>query len=103
MASLGLFDVQGHANADPSFQFGSPLFEKVTLKLNGDPEKILTINAEDQSPENLYIQDLDLNGDSISNCWIPRKELMHGGTLTFRMGPDPNQEWGVGEPPPSMN
>jgi predicted alpha-1,2-mannosidase len=103
MASLGLFDVQGHANADPSFQFGSPLFDKVTLKLNGDPEKILTIIAEDQSPENLYIQDLDLNGKSISKCWIPRKELMNGGTLTFRMGPDPNQEWGVGEPPPSMN
>jgi len=34
MAALGLFDVLGHANAEPTFQFGSPLFEKVTIQLS---------------------------------------------------------------------
>ena len=34
MASLGLFDVQGHSAAEPTFQFGSPLFEKVSLRFH---------------------------------------------------------------------
>jgi len=102
MAALGLFDVQGHAGADPSFQFGSPVFEKVSLKLSGDPDNILVIKTESQAPGNYYIQDLDLNGQPISECWIPREELMKGGTLTFTMGSEPNTEWGIGVPPPSM-
>jgi putative alpha-1,2-mannosidase len=103
MASLGLFDVQGHAAADPTFQFGSPLFERVSLQLSGDPEHVLVIEADKYAPENLYIQSLELNGKKISNCWIPRKEVMQGGTLTFTMGPEPNRDWGVGTPPPSMH
>jgi predicted alpha-1,2-mannosidase len=102
MAALGLFDVQGHAGADPSFQFGSPIFEKVSLQLSGDPDNILVINTINQAPGNYYIQALDLNGRAISECWIPRKDLMKGGTLTFSMGSVPNTEWGLGVPPPSM-
>ncbi|TNF47109.1 MAG: glycoside hydrolase family 92 protein, partial [Bacteroidetes bacterium] len=34
MAALGLFDVQGLSNENPTMQFGSPLFEKVTIKLD---------------------------------------------------------------------
>jgi len=103
MAALGLFDVQGHASADPTFQFGSPMFEKVSLHLSGDADKLLIIKAENQAPENFYIQALDLNGEPISKSWILRKELMDGGTLTFTMGPESNQEWGVGLPPPAMH
>jgi len=101
MAALGLFDVQGHAAADPTFQFGSPLFEKVSLQLSGDPDNLLVIRAENNAPQNLYIQTLDLNGLAVSRCWIPREELMNGGTLTFTMGPEPNKEWGIEAPPPS--
>lgn len=102
MASLGLFDVQGHAAANPTFQFGSPLFEKVSIQLGGDPRNILVIRTENQGPGNAYIQALALNGLAISQCWIPRKELMNGGTLSFTLGSEPNMEWGVGTPPPSI-
>jgi len=103
MAALGLFDVQGHAGADPSFQFGSPLFEKAHLQLGGDPDNILIIKTENQGPGNYYIQALDMDGRAISECWIPRKELMKGGSLTFTMGSVPNTEWGLGVAPPSMS
>ena len=103
MAALGLFDVQGHAGSEPTFQFGSPLFEKVSLQLSGDPNNLLVIRTENQAHENCYIQDLDLNGLAISNSWIPREDLMHGGTLTFTLGPEPNQGWGLDVPPPSMH
>jgi len=102
MASLGLFDVQGHAAADPTFQFGSPLFEKVSLQLAGDSDNMLVIRTENNAPGNLFIQNLDLNGEAVSRCWIPRDVLMDGGTLTFSMGSEPNKEWGIEEPPPSI-
>lgn len=102
MAALGLFDVQGHSAAAPTFQFGSPLFEQVSLQLSGDPDKNLVIKTENQAPGNDYIQALDLNGKAITKCWIPREELMKGGTLSFTMGPEPKLDWGIGEAPPSM-
>lgn len=102
MAALGLFDVQGHASADPSFQFGSPLFDKASLQLLGDPDNLLIIKAENQAPEHYYIQALELNGKPVNQNWILRKALMNGGIITFTMGPEPNPEWGTGLPPPSM-
>ncbi len=102
MAALGIFDVQGHSAADPTFQFGSPLFEQVSLQLSDDPNNLLVISAENQASGNHYIQAMNLNGKSINECWIRREELMNGGILTFTMGPEPNQGWGVGVPPPSI-
>jgi len=103
MASLGLFDVQGHTGSQPTFQFGSPLFEKVSLQLEGNPDNLLVIKTESQGPEDSYIQTLNLNGQAIRNSWILREELMEGGILRFTLGPEPNKEWGLDMPPPSMN
>ncbi|MEG0647986.1 MAG: GH92 family glycosyl hydrolase, partial [Bacteroides sp.] len=34
LASMGLFDVQGGTNSEPTMQIGSPLFDKITIHLN---------------------------------------------------------------------
>lgn len=34
MSSIGLFDVKGLTEINPKFQIGSPLFDKVVIKLN---------------------------------------------------------------------
>ena len=105
MAALGLFDVQGHSAMNPTFQFGSPQFDQVTIQL--DPKyysgKELVIETKNNSKENVYIQSLSLNGEKLENCWIDRNLLMKGGTLTFEMGEQPNAAWGTGTPPPSMS
>lgn len=101
MASLGLFDVQGHTSQRPSFQFGSPAFDRATIDL-GEGRK-LVIETENNSKENIYVQSLTFNGRSVEHCWMYRDELMQGGTLRFVMGPAPNESWGVGTPPPSMS
>ena len=105
MAALGIFDVQGHAGMNPTFQFGSPQFDKVTIQLDSRyyTSKELVITAKNNSQKNIFIQSLSLNNKKIENCWIDRKKLINGGTLIFEMGPEPNKTWGVKVPPPSMS
>ncbi len=103
MAALGLFDVQGHAGAEPTFQFGSPLFEKVTIQLSKDSNHQLIIETKNNGPQNFYIQSLKFNGESIENSWLERGKLMKGGTLVFEMVSVPNENWGVKTTPPSMS
>ena len=97
MAALGLFDVQGHAAMNPTFQFGSPQFDKVTIQL--DPNyylgKELVIETRNNSKENVYVQSVSLNDKKIENCWIDRNLLMRGGALVFEMGAQPNKEWAL--------
>jgi predicted alpha-1,2-mannosidase len=105
MAAMGLFDVQGHASMNPTFQFGSPLFKKVTIRL--DPKyyagKELVIETKNNSKENVFVQSVSLNGEKVDNCWIDRSILMKGGTLVWEMGDQPNTKWGIATPPPSMS
>ena len=103
MSALGLFDVQGHAGAEPTFQFGSPQFEKVTIRLSEKPKNQLIIKTKNNGPENYYIRSLSFNGKPITNSWIERKSLMKGGILEFEMDAVPNKKWGIQTPPPSMS
>jgi predicted alpha-1,2-mannosidase len=104
MTAMGLFDVQGHASERPSFQFGSPIFDKVTIELNNKyyTGRQLIISTQNQQPKNSYIQSASWNKEAISNNWIYRDELMKGGELNFVMGPAPNKDWGLQSVPPSM-
>ena len=105
MASMGLFDVQGHASANPSFQFGSPLFDKITIKSNSNYYKgeQLVIETINQSSENHYIQSVSWNGKPINDNWMYRSKLMEGGKLIVTLGSAPNKEWGIKNVPPSMS
>jgi predicted alpha-1,2-mannosidase len=105
MAALGLFDVQGHAAINPTFQFGSPLFKKVTIQLDPKyyPGKKLVIETRKNDKQSPYIQSASFNKLKIENCWIDRKKLTNGGRLIFEMGATPNMAWGIEVPPPSMS
>lgn len=73
------------------YAIGSPLFQKVTLALpNG---KTLAIEAENNSPDNVYIQSVTLNGAPHDMAYFTREALAQGGTLRFVMGPTPNKQW----------
>ena len=98
--ALGLFDVKGFTDLRPIIQLGSPLFDKATITLgNGE---ILTIETKNNSKDNLYIQSAAFNGTPLNNCWLYRDELIKGGKLSFVMGNQPNTNWGVKTPPPSV-
>lgn len=105
MASMGLFDVQGHSAARPTFQLGSPLFDKVTIDLNPNYYSTdqLVIETENNGDENFYIQSAELGKKSMKNSWFYRDELLKSGKLKLIMGSQPNKGWGVDTPPPSMS
>lgn len=103
MAAMGLFDVQGHAASEPTFQFGSPLFDRIEISLNPayyKGEKFI-ITAENNQVDNFYIQSVEFNGKPIETSFINRATLMEGGELHFKMDSIPNKAWG-NTPPPSM-
>ncbi len=91
-SALGFYPV---TPAVGEYAIGSPLFDRVDLTMpNG---KALTIIAENNSDENVYIQSVTFNGQPHEVTWLDREALQQGGTLTFVMGPEPNKQWGAGK------
>ena len=87
LSSLGLYQVDP---AKGDFQFGSPAVRKAVVKVGEG--KTFTVIAENNSPENIYIQSAKLNGVKLDRTSITYDEIMAGGTLEFVMGPQPADE-----------
>ncbi len=97
MASLGLFQTDGGCRVDPIYEIGSPLYKKVEIDLGGRfgrGEKF-TIEAQNVSRRNKYVQSALLNGKSLDSFKFEASELLKGGSLIMDMGPEPNKNWGV--------
>ncbi|MEI6081543.1 MAG: GH92 family glycosyl hydrolase [Verrucomicrobiota bacterium] len=82
---------------DTRFEIFTPLFDKVTLRLDPKYSKggTFTITAKNNSPENVYIQSAMLNGKPLNRCWLDYKEIASGGQLDLVLGPNPNKNWGI--------
>lgn len=99
MTTMGLFQLDGGCRENPIYEIGSPLFDKVEIKL--DPKyyagDTFTIETKNNSPENIYINKAFLNGKELNKCWIYASDLQAGGKLVFEMASKPNKKWGVGK------
>jgi predicted alpha-1,2-mannosidase len=74
------------------YVIGSPLFDKAEITLaNG---KTFVIRAQSAGSRSPYIQSATLNGQDYKNSFINFTDIMKGGELAFRMGSEPDQEWG---------
>ena len=87
-AMLGLYPLRMGA---PEYAIGSPLFERASVTM--DNGRRLTVIARDNGPQNVYVQSLKVNGREWTRAWLPHAEIAGGGTLEFRMGPQPS-DWG---------
>lgn len=101
MNAIGLFQTDGGASANPIYEIGSPVFRKVTINLNElyGRGKSFIIEAPHASRSNKYVQSAMLNGKPLESFWFPASELLKGGTLVLEMGPQPNENWGIKNPP----
>jgi predicted alpha-1,2-mannosidase len=90
-SSLGLYPLQ---MGSPTYAIGSPLFTQATIHLENG--KQIVINAHNNSPQNVYVQDLKVNGASQSKVYLTQDQLANGAVLDFDMGPQPSA-WGTGD------
>jgi predicted alpha-1,2-mannosidase len=104
--AIGLNQV---APGENLWHIGSPVFDEMAIQL--DPkfhscsiDKTFVIMAENNSPENLYIQSATLNGKSINRPWLLHEELISGGELKLIMG-QTESSWGSERKnrPPSLS
>ncbi len=94
LSALGIYPV---SMGNPEFAIGSPLFEKATIHLDGvDSGRTLTIIANNNSRENIYVQSVKFNGEDYGKNYILHSDLAAGGTLEFEMGSEPSA-WGSSE------
>ena len=83
MAAMGLFDVKGLTEENPQMQIGSPLFDKIEIKLNNKyyKGKSFIIETENNSKKNKYIQSVFLNEKKQQNVFIPFEEIVNGSKV----------------------
>jgi predicted alpha-1,2-mannosidase len=93
LMAIGLFDVQGGAAMKPTYQITSPLFDRVTIRLNQNyfPGRQFVIKTRDNSATNIYIQSVRLDAQPLDQFWFPRSDLVKGGTLEIKLGPQPSR------------
>ena len=91
MSAWYLFTALGFYPVNPAsgqYMIGSPLFQKMTLRLaNG---KTFTVEAENNSDRNVYIQSATLDGKPLQVPVIAYTDILRGATLRFAMGPQPS-------------
>ncbi len=90
LASIGFHPI---CPGSTRYELTSPQFDRVTIRLDRDYYKgrKFTIIARNNSPENVYIQSVKLNGKKLDRLWITHEEITRGGVLEFTLGDKPKQ------------
>jgi predicted alpha-1,2-mannosidase len=89
LSSLGFYPV---FTPSGEYVLGSPVFDKATI--NPENGKQFTIEAVNNSGENIYIQSVELNGKDYPYTCITHQDILNGGVLKIRMGNKPNYNYG---------
>ena len=89
MGALGFYPVNA---ATGVYVIGSPLINRAKIN-NPATGTTFSIIADNNSPENCYIQSAKLNGKELTRSWFTHADIVAGGELYFRMGHKPNKEW----------
>lgn len=83
-SSLGFYPV---APGSDVYSLGSPAVKSAVLHLENG--KTFTVEAIDQSDQNVYVKKVLLNGKPVLNHQIRHADLTNGGKLTFYMSSKP--------------
>lgn len=92
LMKIGLFQMNGGTDDNPEYQIGSPVFNKITIKLNPDfyKGKKFVIHANNNSPSNVYVNKIELNKQSVNGYFIEHSNIVNGGQLVLEMSNNPN-------------
>lgn len=95
MSALGFYPI---STGTDGYVITSPLYDKVTLNLKNGP---LTIEAKNNSHDNVYIQSMTIDGEAYNDVFITYDKLMNAKEIVFEMGPNPSN-WACDTTPPSI-
>ncbi len=93
-----VFSAMGFYPVTPAvdqYVIGAPLFKKVTMSLENG--KTIEIQAPKNSPENRYVQRIDLNKQEYGKNYFGFGDLQKGAEIRFDMGSQPNKNRGTKE------
>ena len=80
-SAMGFYPVAPGSN---QYAIGSPAVDQAIINLENG--KTFTINTKNQSPKNVYVQKIMLNGKVLDGYFITHEDIMNGGEITFYMG-----------------
>lgn len=82
--ALGFYPV---APGSDEYVFGSPLVVSAEITLeNGN---VFRISTRHQSPENVYVRKITLNGKSLDRHTLRHEEIIKGGDLVYYLSAKP--------------
>lgn len=90
LSALGFYSV---CPGTDEYVIGSPVFEKASIELENG--RVFSVIANNNSPENVYIQSAMLNGKPYDKNYIRYSDISDGGELVFEMGNTPNKNRGI--------
>jgi len=79
-SSLGFYPI---SPGSPKYDLGSPLV--VSAKINLENGNVFSIETKNQSPENVYVKKITLNGKLLNRNYLLHNEIINGGSLVFYM------------------
>lgn len=91
-----VFSAMGFYSVCPAagqYVIGSPLFNKITLKLENG--KTFVVKGINNSKENVYVNSASLNGKIYTKNYILHEDIIKGGLLDFEMNSTPNINRGI--------
>ena len=96
LMAMGLFQMDGGASVNSSYEITAPIFDRIEIELNQDyyPGAKFLIVAENNAPEHPYIQQAQLNGEDWNSFRFSHETFAQGGELRISLGKDPNRSWG---------
>ncbi len=77
----------------PFYAFGSPVFTKVTIRLENGRTFVLSAPRADR--ENKYIRAVKVDGRPWNKTWFGHDVVANGGTIEIELGDRPNKAWGA--------
>lgn len=88
LTALGFYPLNP---ATDVYEIGSPLVDRAVLTIGAPyPAATFTVIAKNQSPQNVYVQSVALNGRRLTEPRLRQRDIVAGGTLEFVMGDKPN-------------
>ncbi|MBN7816401.1 GH92 family glycosyl hydrolase [Algoriphagus pacificus] len=87
LMKIGLFQMNGGTEVNPSYQIGSPIFDEIIIKLSQNyyPGEKFIIRTLNNSKENVYVKSASFNKKALNELDLRHNQITQGGELVLEM------------------